>query len=242
MGADDTIVTTPTLERAAPPSAPASYLESCTTLTGRPLTEAFASLDRVLPPAAYKAISGGTGEKIGLTDIVPGFLPAVLLDTFGPMGTGWGFEVKHLECSEAERRWNAYARVAVWYAYHVPQTTEPRRAEALEVPGASDNSRREWAEKGAITNALGTAWFFMGYQVSVFQGLRSHEDAGVFAAPELLKELAKVLADTLKLTKSGERLAWCSGMLGRKVASRHDLSHTDATDLLEAAKNGEVPR
>lgn len=172
-------------DNAQPPETiPASWLDTCRTLTGLPLLEAFHRLDVELPPEAYKPISGGDGERAGLTDINPGFLPSVLLETFGPLGTGWGWkllaspETQAFKTDKGKERYEARARLSVWYKY-LAADGSVALAESPEVTGASDNSQIEWAEKGAVTNALGTAWFFLGYQVSVYQGRRSHRTHGV---------------------------------------------------------------
>jgi len=161
-------------------------LNAVTTLTGTPIMEAFRGLDQELSPfaEAYKAITGGAGAAAGLTDITPGFLVEVLLETFGPLGIGWAYEVETLDssCETRERSkggsrdvWIANARVNFWYAYLTSGSDEPKRSVLIPGAGGSENERREWAEKGAVTNALGMVVSHMGYQVSVYKGLRSHQ-------------------------------------------------------------------
>lgn len=163
-----------------------SWIESHKTLTGIRLDDAFKRLDGELHQRAYKAITGGKGERLGLTDINPGFLPSVLLEIFGPLGVGWGFEVDGVEVRAISRQrkdgstseeFEASARVQVWFSYELEGERKISTGTPW-IPGGSDNSEREWAIKGAITNALGTAWFFEGYQMSVYQGLRSHNNIG----------------------------------------------------------------
>ena len=157
------------------------------TLTGKPLCAAFAELDRQLQPEAYKAIQGGKGGALGLTDINPGFLPSVLLELLGPCGLGWGFDLVSLETVEGKTsggkpEFRSRARLRIWYRYLAGE--ELCKSDPIEVGGASDNSEIEWAEKGAITNALGSGWSLFGYQVSVYQGLRSHTTAGNGGGPK----------------------------------------------------------
>jgi hypothetical protein len=161
-------------------------LEAVTTLTGKPIMEAFRGLDQELTPfeKAYKAISGGAGGAAGLTDITPGYLIEVLLETFGPLGIGWGYEVESLRSHAEERQvrdksytrtvWMATARVGFWYAHLTAGSDEVRKSSVIPGSGGSENEKQEWAEKGAVTNALGMITSHMGYQVSVYKGLRSH--------------------------------------------------------------------
>lgn len=154
------------------------------TFSGIPLCEVQQRLDVELEARAYKEIRGGKGQKLGLTDIAPAYLPDTLGFLFGPLGIGWGFEVLNMASSpeQVERQsgytdteWSARCDVRPWYAV-ISSEGKMHRAEMPNCPGASKNSMREWAEKGAVTNALGTAFFFLGWQMSVYKGKRSHTD------------------------------------------------------------------
>lgn len=154
-------------------------LDNYETLAGIPIIKAFQMLDDPLPPDAYKAIIGGKGQKLDLTDIKPAYLPELLARVFGPVGVGWGFELRAMQSERGKTSgghdvWESRCNVAIWYRYVDKRDSKTYISDSQEVSGGSDNSEREWAEKGAITNALGTAWFFAGYQISVFKGLRSH--------------------------------------------------------------------
>ncbi len=223
------------------------------TLTGIPLAEAFAKLDAQLPPGAYKAISGGRAGAIGLTDINPGYLPGVLLGLFGPLGVGWGFNVEKLE-SDAYRQtlrsgevvdaWRATCRLHIWYAYEHGQRLSVQVAKGPTIPGGSDNSEREWAEKGAVTNALGTAWFFAGYQLSVYQGERSHLNAGKGAekvppkdkAPTARERYAALWHALSWLPDDARRMEWISAKVGRAVTRGSQLKLDEMETLTADAK------
>ena len=154
------------------------------TLNGILIDEAIKRLDAQLDAGAYKEIRGGKGQKLGLTDINPGYVPPVMTEIFGPFGFGWGFDVVEdgVDLVKVERNngyiddeWRAHCKVSAWYRL-APENdmTNTFIVKLPAIPGASANSQREWATKGAITNALGTSLFFLGWQASVYMGKRSH--------------------------------------------------------------------
>lgn len=172
------------------------------TLTDKDLLNAFKQLDNQLPANAYKQIQGGKGGKLGLTDIVPAFLPELLLELFGPIGLGWGFDIEEITVQEntVERKggytdteYQARCRLSSWYAYDLGDETV-KKSEPISATGASTNTQVEWAMKGAITNALGTAWFFAGYQLSVHKDERSHDNL----KPEMPKNPSQAILTAFK--------------------------------------------
>lgn len=144
-----------------------------TTLDGKDLAEQMKLLDAQLEDGAYRPVGGGRGQAIGLTDIVPAYLYATLTTIFGVFGVGWGFKVISSSVESSDSGFLGRAVVQPWFAF---RDDEKVAHESImpEVPGASTNNSVEWAEKGAITNALGTAWSFAGWQISVYMGKRSH--------------------------------------------------------------------
>jgi hypothetical protein len=155
------------------------------TLTGKDLFEAFRELDKQLPQHAYKKIEGGKGGKLGLTDIIPAFLPDLLLELFGPIGYGWGFTLQSMESSSktverskgyTEEEVTATCQLSIWYRFM--REGELVVSDPVPATGGSTNTQVEWAMKGALTNALGCAWFFAGYQLSVYKNERSHNGNG----------------------------------------------------------------
>lgn len=155
------------------------------TLTGKDLFEAFHELDRQLPSHAYKKIEGGKGGKLGLTDIIPAFLPDLLLELFGPIGFGWGFNLESMDAvaKTVERKGgytedeiSATCKISIWYRFL--RDGETVVSDPVPATGGSSNTLAEWAMKGALTNALGCAWFFAGYQLSVYKNERSHNGNG----------------------------------------------------------------
>ena len=114
------------------------------TLTGRDLFEAFRELDRQLPQNAYKKIEGGNGGKLGLTDIIPAFLPDLLLELFGPIGYGWGFNLDSMESTSktverskgyTEDEVTATCKLSIWYRFlHKGETVCQRLLECVGFP------------------------------------------------------------------------------------------------------------
>jgi len=152
------------------------------TITGKPLFEAFKELNKQLDSNAYKEITGGKGGKLGLTDIKPAYLPEQLLELFGPYGYGWGFELLDMNTKARtvkrsagyeEEEYVTTCKIGAWYRFEVDGVIH--KSDLMIGTGGSDNTQIEWAEKGALTSAIGTAWFFAGYQLDVYKGLRSHK-------------------------------------------------------------------
>ncbi len=152
------------------------------TLTGKPLITAFVELNKQLEANAYKEITGGKGGKLGLTDIRPAYLPEQLLELFGPFGWGWGFDLMEMKTIDRQVKRNAgyeeteyvaTCKIGAWFRFEADGVIH--KSDYMIGTGGSDNTQIEWAEKGALTSAIGTAWFFAGYQLDVYKGLRSHK-------------------------------------------------------------------
>lgn len=158
-----------------------SKLSDFFTSTGLTLAEAIALLDQELPGSAYKPVPGA----VDLTDIDPNWMRKVLNQVFGICGYGWGYEYdpKDLEYryeSRTNARGNEYGLyVAVlthlkfWYRLESERVIQIC---AIHATGASENANIAYAMKGAITNAIGNAVSNIGFQESVYLGLRSHKD------------------------------------------------------------------
>lgn len=150
-------------------TTPTITLNNYVTLTGLPLAEAVARLDEELPAAAYSAIPG----PVDLTDIDPAYMRQTLNEVFGVCGLGWGYayDPHDLEILAREKTVAAtLKRLEFWY---VLVNGQPER-HTLFASGASENRNFQYAMKGAITNAIGNAASYLGFQESVYLGKRSH--------------------------------------------------------------------
>jgi len=162
-------------------------IEDIKTMTGLPLEEALQELDAQLPPEAYSPVPGA----VELTDIDPNWMRAVLNRVFGPCGYGWGYNYapEHLEIryevqstSHGER--GMYVAVLkhlrFWYKLHYSNATVICDVHAT---GASAAPNVAHAMKGALTNAIGHAASNVGFQQSVYLGLRNHRSVRNVIAP-----------------------------------------------------------
>lgn len=205
------------------------------TITGKPLLTAFAELNKQLEPNAYKEITGGKGGKLGLTDIKPAYLPEQLLELFGPYGYGWGFEVLQMKTIDRQVKRNAgyeetefvtTCMIGVWYRFEVDG--DIHKSDNMIGTGGSDNTQIEWAEKGALTSALGTAWFFAGYQLDVYKGLRSHKKTTGPQADSAVNKSEPLPEWSQKLYS--ELAAHCIGDTVKMEELLHNLSYYKSGD------------
>ncbi|GAP12187.1 hypothetical protein BECAL_03391 [Bellilinea caldifistulae] len=158
-----------------------STLSNIFTLTGLTLEEAIQQLDQELPAGAYKALPGA----VDLTDIDPNWMRKTLNHVFGLCGLGWGYEydpanLEYRYESRTNAKGNEYGVYAAilthlrfWYKL-VDGNIQYNCS--VHATGASENANIAYAMKGAITNALGNAVSNIGFQESVYLGLRSHKD------------------------------------------------------------------
>jgi hypothetical protein len=152
------------------------------TLVGITLEELVKKLDEQLPKDAYSAVPGAAG----LTDIDPNYMRLTLNLLFGLCGIGWGYryepvdmltDVQERTRSNGQGSRRVYTatlkRLTFWYKL-LDEKSETLLCE-VDASGGSENDVEAYAMKGAITNALGNAVSNIGFQQSVYLGLRSHE-------------------------------------------------------------------
>ena len=150
------------------------------TFTGLTLAEILLKLDEELPVDAYTAVPGGSN----LTDIDPNYGTEALNKIFGLSGVGWGteFQVEDMSVIHGiQKTSSGYERPVItttvrkmifWYMV----VDEAGKETKVTIPsvGASTNDKEEYSLKGALTYALGAAMSKIGWQSSVYKGLRSH--------------------------------------------------------------------
>ena len=146
------------------------------TLMGYTFAEVREILDRELEPAAYSPVPSGAD----LTDIKPAWLTETLNRVFGMAGVGWAFSFapEHMRVTtDTDRKGRTVYHAVLKYLsfrYRVVVNDELVWSEPIPANGGSDNYDEAYATRGALTNALGAAASKIGWQISVYQGKRSH--------------------------------------------------------------------
>lgn len=162
------------------------------TLTGMTLREAYARIDADLGPDAYKKLGGSGGGK-ELTDIKSPYVYECMAECFGPIGLGWGFDlreheylgVRHYKAKSGRdmTEHGASATVDCWYAIQSPEGPMAQTSYKVFIgtaTGGAKNSERNYAESGAITNAIGKCLSFLGVQRHIYK----ESDPTVYESPE----------------------------------------------------------
>ncbi len=161
-----------------------NIMQDWKTLTGLPLGQAITKLAEVLPPEAYKKVPGAAD----LTDIDPAYLTETVTRVLGPCGLGWSFsynpadlEVRFTE--RITRKGDTYAvyeatlaRLDLRYCC-LDGENRPTWSEPILANGGSDNEQKGFAVRGALTNAIGAAFAKLCWQILVYKGIVSHENA-----------------------------------------------------------------
>jgi hypothetical protein len=164
------------------------------TLTGMTLTEALEKFQSPLEPAAYKGVPGGAN----LTDIDPSYLTEIATQVFGICGIGWFYtcrnpQVRSEPRSSSRREYAAYvASVELELRYRVWTIDESTMitSEPVLSTGGSENEVEAYAVRGALTNAIGAAFAKLCWQLPVYQGKLTHQNAGKVSAMAKAKESA----------------------------------------------------
>ena len=184
-----------------------NLLESTKTLTGVSLVDLPALLDEELPKKAYKSIPGADY----LTDIDPSYMRDKFNKVFGLSGFGWGYSystesisVQQGDVTYKKGKPGEYTK-AIWFAellelnfwYKLQKEDGAITTHEIPATGASDNAVAAFALKGAITAAIGNAASNLGWQKSVYMGLRSHKTVGKKkAAPKRTTQAAATAKTT----------------------------------------------
>lgn len=162
-----------------------SFIEDLHTMTGLPLAEAVNKMKQMLPPEAYTKVPGAAK----LTEINPAYLIESATKFFGPCGFGWvyAYDQDNIHC-ELEKRtkydgteyetWAASVdRLELRIAVQTEHDYELQFSYPILSNGGADNTVRHYAIRGAVTNALGAAFAKLQWQLPVYQGKITHENA-----------------------------------------------------------------
>ena len=135
------------------------------------------ALARVLPPQAYSEIKGT--RKKGMTDTKPHFMRQRIEEIFGVSGHGWWFVVEEMSSEFDESKnnpWTSTCRILFYYRF--TDGTHTYDSEPIPGIGGVSMDRKDFSERGAVTNALGDALKQLGWQRGLWFGYYDHKNAG----------------------------------------------------------------
>lgn len=146
-------------------------IEDFTTMAGKSITEALDGLQTKLAKGAYKDVSIGSRK---FTDISPAYTLERISELFGPLGIGWGYEVKDESFEMVGNTLSVTLRIDLWYmAYYGDDDLTPIRV-VWEAYGGNANAGakadRHFCWQGALTNAIGKGWSLQGFQSTIYKG------------------------------------------------------------------------
>jgi hypothetical protein len=154
------------------------------TITGVPIEEVMSKLAELLPPDAYKAVPGASG----LTDINPAYLTQKVNDVFGICGFGWvfSFDPKDMviqsvpKTSKSGREYVDYIATLNYLTIQFAAVDDNGTvvwSQPIPSNGGSSNEDLSYAQRGALTNAIGAAFSKLGWQLGVYMGKIDHNNA-----------------------------------------------------------------
>ncbi len=202
-----------------------NFMNSWTTFTGVPLMEAVRKMQELLPPTAYTAVPGATK----FTDIDPAYLTLKATEIFGLCGVGWWYEYDETTLglrpysyttSTGKERHETEAtinKLALRYRL-LDEKGEMHISQPVYANGANSSDEVGYAIRGALTNAIGSAFAKLCWQLPVWLGKVSHENAGKLWQEKQAK--AKATAEAAGETNS-------SGNGGSKPAAQTKATPPD---------------
>lgn len=178
------------------------------TLLNVPLLEIPEAFSRILPPSAYKnipysSVIDADGQNREMTDIRPAYFVEAMNNTFGMAGYGWRYEYDEMI---AQYDKSAFSNKGGWEItisnlrlyYKYTDGTQVYESMPIVASGGAFMQKRVHAERGAITNAIGSAGAKMGWQSWVYKGVVHHENCK--------KALEKQEKKDAQLLESGGRI------------------------------------
>ena len=160
-------------------------MKNLKTLTGFRAEELPEVLDKPLPAGAYKEIKGSGAD---LTDIDAAWQRRAFNSIFGLYGLGWGLEFSPEEVDVRNEpnkngKMQSLARVIGRFWFLLIDKDGNESKISYPVTGGNGSFTNEgYALKGAITNAIGFGASMIGWQESVYMGIRTHRDTNASVA------------------------------------------------------------
>lgn len=146
------------------------------TMSGLKWNDAIAKLKEQLPESAYKKVEG---SAFGATDISPAWLTDKANEIFGPCGVGWTFTYDQSDAlvSHETRNSKSGREYSVWTAWLTRMELRilwlgTQTDGVILSTGYAEGENPAYALRGAVTNALGSAFSKLCWQVGVYKGER----------------------------------------------------------------------
>lgn len=190
-----------------------NMLDTHTTLMGLTFREVLQKMGEILPPQAYKEI---TGQGVDLTDIDPSYLTPVVIECFGMPGVGWWYEydvnsiihtkeiVTYVKSGQEKER-TVYAvsipKLSLYYRY-ADQDGNVQVSDPVVSTGGSENRNMSYAMKGAVTNALSQVFTKMLWQLLVYQNKLTHKNAAEMYKKQLSASASKSNGNDPEVSKT----------------------------------------
>lgn len=161
------------------------------TLIGKTADEVVEIMKRKLDAGAYSAVPHASY----LTEIDPAYLREALTEAFGLMGYGWylSFDALDLDIVKHDRKkknqdtgeiseWTEFAVTLLTahfhFCYREKKDGEILISHPILTTGSSTNRAKGDAIEGSITNSLGKAAKKLLWQLDVYKGKLTHNNAG----------------------------------------------------------------
>ena len=152
-------------------------MKNLKTLTGIHALKLPEVLDRPLPNSAYKVIPGGAN----LTDIDASWQRRAFNSIFGLYGIGWGFDfipenVDVRNEPNKNGKMESLVRIIGHFWFILTDGKENRKVSYPVTGGNGSYQNEGYALKGAVTNAISFGASMIGWQESVYMGIRTHKN------------------------------------------------------------------
>jgi hypothetical protein len=171
------------------------------------IREALQELQKVQPADVYKA------APKDFTDIDGQWSRHIFSQLFGPEGIGWTFDYKSEDfvLSSDEKKSGSSGRDYVLhnasiqraefrYAFTRTLDGEIEWSHPIICTGGSKNEDKDWAIKGAKTNAVNGGFAALGWQLPVYLGIVTHKNVRTFKVGDIptFREHTATTATTTK--------------------------------------------
>jgi hypothetical protein len=167
---------------------PTNKMTEFTTVTGKTLAEAINGMQELLPPDAYTEVPGAGN----FTDVDPAYLTLKATEIFGACGFGWAYDYDAATVSVIpviQKTKNGDRNV---FQASIPKFELRFRyldgegnlvwSEPVLSTGANANENAGYAMRGSLTNAIGSAFAKLCWQLPTWLNKVTHKNAAALWA------------------------------------------------------------